>query len=80
MCRKVLCRREYHSARYTDYFGTLFSIIYDLTDLKTDVCFGAPTRNDWKKGFSLDDPIGVNHYSAIFSDKSIKLDELWGNQ
>jgi hypothetical protein len=23
---------------YTDYFGTLFSVIYDLTDLKAEVC------------------------------------------
>jgi predicted choloylglycine hydrolase len=62
---------------YTDYFGTLFSIIYDLTDLKADICFGAPTHNDWQKPFSLDDPIGVNRYPAIFPDKSIKLDRLW---
>lgn len=65
---------------YTDYFGTLFAIIYDLTDLKADICFGAPTHNDWQKPFSLDDPIGVNHYSAILPDKSIKLDALWRNQ
>jgi predicted choloylglycine hydrolase len=62
---------------YTDYFGTLFSIIYDLTDLKTDICFGAPTHNDWQNQFSLDGPIGVNRYPAIFPDKSIKLDQLW---
>jgi len=62
---------------YTDYFGTLFSIIYDLTDLKADICFGAPTHNDWQKPFSLNDPVGVNHFSAILPDKSIKLDQLW---
>lgn len=65
---------------YTDYFGTLFAIIYDLTDLTADICFGAPTHNDWQKPFSLDDPVGVNHYSAILPDKSIKSDTLWGNQ
>jgi predicted choloylglycine hydrolase len=62
---------------YTDYFGTLFSIIYDLTDLKAHICFGAPTHNDWQKPFSLNDPVGVNHFSAILPDKSIKLDQLW---
>jgi predicted choloylglycine hydrolase len=62
---------------YKDYFGTLFSIIYDLTDLKTDACFGAPTHNAWRSNFSLDDPHGVRNYSAIFPNKSIKLDELW---
>jgi predicted choloylglycine hydrolase len=65
---------------YTDYFGTLFAIIYDLTDLTAGICFGAPTHNDWQKPFSLDDPVGVNHYSAILPDKSIKSDTLWGNQ
>jgi hypothetical protein len=34
-----LCRHYYR-----DYFGTLFSIIYDLTALKVDICFGAPTQ------------------------------------
>jgi hypothetical protein len=63
---------------YTDYFGTLFSIIYDLTDLKADICFGAPTYNQWQHPFSLDDPVGVNRYSAVLPDKSIKLDQLWG--
>lgn len=63
---------------YTDYFGTLFSVIYDLTELKADICFGAPTHNDWHSQLSLDDPLGVNHYSAILPDKSIKLDHLWG--
>jgi hypothetical protein len=78
--RKLLSREIYDGVcghYYTDYFGTLFSIIYDLTDLKTSVCFGAPTHNDWQKPFSLDDPIGVNHFSAIFPDKSIKSDQLW---
>jgi predicted choloylglycine hydrolase len=63
---------------YTDYFGTLFSIIYDLTELKADICFGAPTHNDWHSQLSLDDSPGVNRYSAILPDKSIKSDHLWG--
>jgi predicted choloylglycine hydrolase len=62
---------------YTDYFGTLFSIIYDVSSLEADICFGAPTHNVWHSQFSLDDPVGVNRYSAIFPDKSIKLDQLW---
>jgi len=64
---------------YTDYFGTLFSIIFDLTDLKADICFGIPTHNEWQKPFTLDDPIGVKEYEAIFPDKSIKTDELWSD-
>jgi predicted choloylglycine hydrolase len=65
---------------YTDYFGTLFSVIYDLTKLKADICFGAPTHNNWQAPFSLDDPISTSHYPVIFPDKSIKLDKLWEDQ
>jgi predicted choloylglycine hydrolase len=62
---------------YTDYFGTLFSMVYDLTDLKTDICFGAPTHNKWHTKFALDDPTGVKHFPAVFPDKSIRSDQLW---
>lgn len=78
--RKLLSKEIYDGVcghYYTDYFGTLFSIIYDLIDLKADICFGAPTHNDWHSQLSLDDPIGVKRYSAIFPDKSIKLDQFW---
>jgi predicted choloylglycine hydrolase len=78
--RKLLSKEIYDGVcghYYKDYFGTLFSIIYDLTDLKADICFGAPTHNDWHSQLSLDDPIGINRYSAIFPNKSIKLDQLW---
>jgi predicted choloylglycine hydrolase len=78
--RKLLSREIYDGVcghYYTDYFGTLFSIIYDPTDLKADICFGAPTHNSWQKPFSLNDPVGVSHFSAIFPDKSIKSDSLW---
>jgi predicted choloylglycine hydrolase len=78
--RKLLSKEIYDGVcghYYTDYFGTLFSIIYDLTNLKADICFGAPTHNDWHSQLSLDDPTGVNRYSAIFPDKSIKSDQLW---
>lgn len=64
---------------YTDYFGTLFSIIFDLTDLKADICFGIPTHNEWQKPFTFDDPVGVNKYQTIFPDISIKTDELWSD-
>ncbi|MFW9889835.1 MAG: hypothetical protein ACFFER_16725, partial [Candidatus Thorarchaeota archaeon] len=62
---------------YTDYFGTLFSLIFDLTDLKVDVCFGIPTHNRWQNPITFDGPIGVTHFKAIFPDKSIECDELW---
>ena len=61
---------------YKDYFGTLFSIIFDLSDLTADVCFGAPTHNPWQKPFTFDIPNGITEYDAIFPNKSIKLDEI----
>ena len=64
---------------YTDYFGTLYSIIFDLTDLGTEVCFGTPTHNKWQQPFDLNDSIGEKYYTAIFPDKSIKTDILWSN-
>jgi predicted choloylglycine hydrolase len=64
---------------YTDYFGTLYSMIFDLTDLKVDICFGAPTHNEWHNSFTLDDPISIKEYPVILPDKSIKLDKLFEN-
>jgi len=78
--RDILSRELYEGVcghYYTDYFGTLFSVIYDLNDLEAEVCFGAPTHNNWQGPFTLDDPVGLNHYTAILPDKSIKLDKLW---
>ncbi|MHA1637027.1 MAG: C45 family autoproteolytic acyltransferase/hydrolase [Candidatus Thorarchaeota archaeon] len=62
---------------YTDYFGTLFSFIYDLTELKADVCFGTPLHNDWQPTQTLDKPKGVKLYESVFPDKSITHDDLW---
>lgn len=64
---------------YTDYFGTLYTIIFDLTELKADICFGIPTHNEWQQPFTFDDPVGVKKYQAIFPDISIKTDELWSD-
>lgn len=32
---------------YSSRFGTLWSVIYDLTDINLEVCFGSPKANDW---------------------------------
>jgi predicted choloylglycine hydrolase len=52
---------------YTDYFGTLWSSVFDLTSRKTEVCFGAPTHNKWQS-FTLDEPVGIKKYPATFPD------------
>ncbi|MGD8566443.1 MAG: hypothetical protein PVF96_08855, partial [Candidatus Bathyarchaeota archaeon] len=50
---------------YSDYFGTLWSMIFDLTCRETEICFGAPTHNEWSS-FTFNDPIGVKKYPATF--------------
>jgi predicted choloylglycine hydrolase len=52
---------------YSEAFGTLWSAIFDLTSLKANICFGAPTHNKWRS-FTLDEPVGVKEYPAIFPD------------
>lgn len=49
---------------YNEYFGTLWSIIFDLTQNSVDVCFSAPTHNEYRY-FGLNDPAGVTEYPAI---------------
>ena len=50
---------------YSDYFGTVWSMIFDLTCRETEICFGAPTHNEWSS-FTFNDPIGAKMYPAIF--------------
>ncbi|UCE43696.1 MAG: hypothetical protein JSV57_04890 [Candidatus Bathyarchaeota archaeon] len=56
---------------YSQSFGTVWSLIFDLTSVKADVCFGAPTHNKWRT-FTLDDPGGVKEYPAVFPDATDK--------
>lgn len=49
---------------YNDGFGTLWSMIFDLTQGSVDVCFSAPTHNEYHP-FSLADSIGVTEYPVI---------------
>lgn len=48
---KSLFSQEYPSGPsahfYREGFGTMYSLIADLTDLSLDVCFGPPKYNDW---------------------------------
>jgi predicted choloylglycine hydrolase len=56
---------------YSDGFGTVWSMIFDLTTIEADICFGAPTHNKWRP-FTLDEPSGVKEYRAIFPDATGK--------
>ena len=53
---------------YSDGFGTLWSMIFDLTDGEVEVCFGAPGYNPWRT-FTLENVGELREYEAIFPDK-----------
>ncbi|KKL59237.1 hypothetical protein LCGC14_2217380 [marine sediment metagenome] len=62
---KGLCA-YYHGG----YFGTIWSMVFDLTQGKIDICFGPPSHNKWHS-FSVSQPDTGNRYSAIIVDKGI---------
>jgi predicted choloylglycine hydrolase len=49
---------------YKDGFGTLWSMIFDVTQGAVDVCFGAPTHNEYHP-FGLADPAGVTDFPTV---------------
>lgn len=53
---------------YGEWFGTLWSMVFDLTDGCADVCFGSPAVNGWHR-FGLDGPVGVQEYPAEMPDE-----------
>ncbi|MHA2004887.1 MAG: C45 family autoproteolytic acyltransferase/hydrolase [Candidatus Thorarchaeota archaeon] len=48
---------------YNDGFGTLWSIIIEVTEGELEACFGAPSHNEYRK-FGLYDPAGMQEYIA----------------
>ena len=59
---------------YNNGFGTLWSIIFDVTKGSMDICFSAPTHNKYHT-FGLDDPVGITEYPTIvpISRRSLPL-------
>jgi hypothetical protein len=53
---------------YNEYFGTLWSMIFDVTENSVDVCFGAPTHNEYHS-FGLNDPAGITEYPTTIPIK-----------
>lgn len=45
--------------------STLWGAVFDLTDLKAHIRFGAPELNPWKE-FRLDDPVGITEYDIPY--------------
>jgi len=62
-------------AYYSDYLGTLWSEIFDVTTGTVEICFGAPTHNPWQT-FDLHDPVGMTRYTAKIEDE-IAASALW---
>ncbi|MFX1478169.1 MAG: C45 family autoproteolytic acyltransferase/hydrolase [Promethearchaeota archaeon] len=52
---------------YSDGFGTDWSMIFDNTEPHVEVCFGAPTHNEWRR-FNFDNPKGIQEYNVILPD------------
>jgi len=58
---------------YSSGLGTLWSMIFDLTEATVEICFGAPSseRNTWRT-FGLWDPVGETRYVAHLPDAPAK--------
>jgi predicted choloylglycine hydrolase len=48
---------------YASLLGTLWSTIFDVTDINVEICFGTPHKNTWHV-FGLHDPVGLTTYMA----------------
>lgn len=49
---------------YNDGFGTLWSMIFDITQASVDICFSAPTHNQYS-AFNLKAAPGITEYPTI---------------
>lgn len=56
---------------YKGYFGTIWSVIFDITSTEIEICFGPPTHNNWIK-FNLKSHSTINEYEALFPEKKNK--------
>ncbi|MFX1255708.1 MAG: C45 family autoproteolytic acyltransferase/hydrolase [Promethearchaeota archaeon] len=50
---------------YSFGFGTVYSMIFDVTANEVEISFGPPTHNRWVK-FNLNSPPGVREFKAVF--------------
>ena len=53
---------------YTQWFGTVWAMISDVTDRRVGICFGSPGYNDWHV-FDLGGAPGMVRYEATFAQK-----------
>ncbi|MFW9997865.1 MAG: C45 family autoproteolytic acyltransferase/hydrolase, partial [Candidatus Odinarchaeota archaeon] len=51
---------------YKQCLGTIWSSIFDITTSSLEICFGAPTHNEWRSVVFNNEPPGITHYDVIF--------------
>ncbi len=56
----------------TDYFGTLWQIVFNVTEGRAKICFGPSTHNEWYD-FDVNEEVTKNKYEVTFLDKRIQL-------
>ncbi len=56
---------------YRSRFGTLWSVIYDVTDINVETCFGSPKANEWYE-FDLKSSLNESEYSALLPNDDKK--------
>ncbi len=61
---------------YREGLGTLWSMVFDLTDLTVDICFGSPLYNEWNE-FSFDTCIENKEFTAKFPDSPVQNPMFW---
>ncbi len=59
---------------YSSRFGTLWSVIYDVTEINMEVCFGSPKVNEWYM-FDLKSPLNKTKYLALLPEEERKM--MW---
>lgn len=52
---------------YSQRFGTLWSMLFDISSSTVDICFGAPTHNSWHT-FDFNTPYKKKEYDVLFPD------------
>lgn len=55
---------------YKDWLGTLWSMIFDITDGTVEICFGSPQANPWRQ-FDLTGAPGVTPYKAVLPNEKV---------
>jgi len=60
---------------YSEGLGTLWSMVFDVTDSSIEICFGSPQLNPWRR-FDLSGIKGIQEYEAALPDEPADTD-VW---